>query len=184
MKEDRLSKEDWLETGLKIFGQSGPGGLRIATVCNAMKVSKGSFYWHFKDRQDFLISLFEFWRKRETTALIVFVENAYSEPRDRIWHVVELVTLGDYDSATELAMRQWGQSDENVSASLEKVDAERIAFFTRQFEASGFDTETAHLRAIAIYALTLSSDYMQTNETKAALEARLQTSLDMLLEMR
>lgn len=182
MKEDRLAKGDWLDTGLTILGRTGPAGLRIDQVCAAMKVTKGSFYWHFRDRGDFLDCLFDHWHRRETTALIDLVEAAYTAPRDRIWHVVEFVTLGTYDVATEVAMRQWGQNEAKVREGLKEVDGERLDFFTRQFEAAGFAPGPARLRAISVYAFTLSCGYMQTAETPEELRARLVASLDLLFE--
>lgn len=181
MKEDRLGKEDWLDAGLAILGQTGPGGLRIDQVCKAMKVTKGSFYWHFQDRQDFLDTLFAYWRGRETTSLIQHVEERYTQPEERIWHVAEFVTLGDYDIASEVAMRQWSQSDDTVRAGLTEVDAERLEFFTRQFAATGFSPEEARMRAISVYSVTLSCGYMFTGETPEALKQRVRASLDLLL---
>lgn len=182
MKEDRLNKSDWLDAGLDLLAQTGPGGLRIDGVCKAMKVTKGSFYWHFQDRQDFLSGLFQHWRDRETTSLIQYVETTYATPRERVWHVVDLVTLGTYDVATEVTMRQWGQSDPKIREGLREVDAERLGFFTRQFTAAGFAPEAASLRAISVYSLTLSCGYMLTGEDKPALEARLRASLDLLFQ--
>lgn len=181
MKEDRLSRTDWLEAGSRVLTHAGPGGLKIADVCTAIGASKGSFYWHFQGRQDFLRGLFEHWRERETSALIKRAEAACSSPRDRIWFVVEFVTLGGYDVGTEVAMRQWGQSDPSVQSALEQVDAERLDFFSRHFRACGFSEEDARHRAITVYSLTLSCGYMLTGEQDDALERRMRRSLDLLL---
>ncbi|WP_161555675.1 TetR/AcrR family transcriptional regulator [Mangrovicoccus ximenensis] len=184
VKEDRLSRGDWLEAGMAILARSGPGGLRIAQVCEVVEASKGSFYWHFRDRRDFLVGLFGHWRQRETSALIARTEAAHDSPRDRLWHVIQFVTLGSYDVGCEVAMRQWGQGDPDVRDALAEVDAERLEFFARQFRDSGFAPEEARLRALSVYSLTLSCGYMLTGETPAELEARLRTSLDMLLARR
>lgn len=180
-KEERLSTQEWLDAGLRILGRTGPGGLRIDQVCTALAVTKGSFYWHFRDRRDFCDRLFEHWRQRGTTALVDLVEGAYDDPVARIWHVLEFVTLGDYDVPAEVAMRQWAQSDATVRAALAEVDGERLDFFARQFEALGLTGDQPRLRAIAVYSLTLSCGYMLTGETPKALETRLRASLDLLL---
>lgn len=181
LKEDRLSRQDWLDAGLRLLGQAGPGGIRVDQVCKAMGVTKGSFYWHFQDRRDFLTSLFDFWRARETSGLIRYVEETYDRAEDRIWHVVEFVTLGTYDVAVEVAMRQWGQADDTVRQGLMKVDEERLGFFTRQFRACGFAGDPARTRAISVYSYTLSCGYMLTGESPEQLRARLRAALDMLL---
>ncbi|MGI3166047.1 TetR/AcrR family transcriptional regulator [Pseudooceanicola sp. 200-1SW] len=181
LKEDRLSREDWLETGMALLGKVGPGGIRIARLCDAMGASKGSFYWHFTGREDLLQGLFDYWRQRETSALIARAEADSTRPEDRIWYVVRFVTLGGYDVGCEVAMRQWGQGDPSVHRALEQVDGERLDFFTRQFAATGFSAAEARLRAISTYSLTLSCGYMLTGEDPAALEARLRESLRLLL---
>ncbi len=181
VKEDRLSKENWLEAGLKILGQTGPGGIRIDQVCKAMNVTKGSFYWHFQDRQDFLDSLFAYWRGRETTGLIRHVEEHFKRPEDRIWYVLEFVTLGTFDVVTEVAMRQWSQNSEIVHAGLSEVDAERLAFFSRQFAQMGFEGEEARMRAATMYSVTLSFGFMITGESHDELERRIRASYELLL---
>lgn len=180
LKEDRLARQDWLQTGLRVLGQTGPGGLRIDAVCAAMNVTKGSFYWHFRDRQDFLGHLFQFWRDRETTSLIAHVEARHRRPRDRVWNVVSLVMMGDYDAATEITMRQWAQYDPVIREALAQVDAERLAFFDRQFIAEGFPPDGAQMRAMAVYALLLSSSYLLVAEERPEREARLRASLDLM----
>ncbi|MDK3018405.1 TetR/AcrR family transcriptional regulator [Pseudodonghicola flavimaris] len=181
IKADRLSPQDWFDAGIALVARDGPAGLRIDKLCSAMKVTKGSFYWHFQDRQDFLLQLFDHWRRRETTGLIERVEALYSDPVARIWHVVEFVTLGSYDVGAEVAMRQWGHGDAHVRHGLEQVDAERLGFFSRQFEACGFAPDAARTRAISVYAFTLSCGYMLTGESPEALETRLRQGLDLLL---
>lgn len=181
MKGDRLSREDWLDAGLDILGQTGPGGLRIDLVCKAMKVTKGSFYWHFQDRQEFLDSLFGHWRGRETTGLIRQIETTYESPADRIGYLAELVALGTYDFPVELVMRQWSQSDDGVRAGMVAVDAERIDFFARQFAGAGFVPDEARMRAISMYSITLSCGFMLTGETPETRNARVRASLDLLL---
>jgi AcrR family transcriptional regulator len=180
LKEDRLSREDWLETGMVLLGKVGPGGIRIALICREMGATKGSFYWHFDGREAFLHALFDHWRRRETSALIQRAEAVSADPRERIWYVVNFVTLGAYDVGCEVAMRQWGHGDPAVRDALQKVDDERLGFFQRQYEACGFTTDAARLRAISTYALTLSCGYMLTSETPEALERRLRQSLTML----
>lgn len=181
MKEDRLSRQNWLDAGLEALATAGSGGIRIDNLCKALKVTKGSFYGHFKGKQDLMEGLFEHWQKRETTGLIESVETDVDNPEDRIRYVVDFVTTGGYDVSIEVAMRQWAQGDAHVRSWLQKVDGERLDFFTRQFLACGFDEKQARLRALSIYSITLIRGYMQTSEEVEDLKARMKDSVDLLL---
>lgn len=180
-KEDRLSREAWLDAGLSILATAGPSGLRIEPVCRALKVTKGSFYWHFRDREDLLDALLDHWHRRETTGLIERVEAQSPDPEERIRALVNHVTLGAYDVATEVAMRQWAQADARVRAAVAQVDQDRLDFFARQFAAAGFAADDARLRASMLYSVTLACGFLQTGERRGDLSARLAASIALVL---
>ena len=62
----RLSKEEWLARALEVLGKKGAGELTIESLARRLGVTKGSFYWHFKDRADFFRQLIEFWDENFT----------------------------------------------------------------------------------------------------------------------
>ena len=160
---------------------------RVAPQAGAPKgpasqvVTKGSFYWHFTDRQDLMDSLFEYWDSSETAHRIEQVETTLTSPAERIWTVVREVTLGDYDVAIEVAMRHWAYQDESIRLRLEKVDSQRIAFFARQFVELGFTNEEASLRAYKVYSITLVREFMQTGESFETLQSCMRASVEMLI---
>ena len=57
----RLSKEEWLARALEVLGKKGAGELTIESLARHLGVTKGSFYWHFRDRADFFRQLIEYW---------------------------------------------------------------------------------------------------------------------------
>ena len=57
----RLSREKWLMRALDILAEEHNALLRIDDLVKRMGVTKGSFYWHFKDRDDFLTQLLDYW---------------------------------------------------------------------------------------------------------------------------
>ena len=58
--KERLTKEMWLEKALEVLKTQGSAKLHIASLSKDLGVSKGSFYWHFKDRSDFIHALVRF----------------------------------------------------------------------------------------------------------------------------
>jgi AcrR family transcriptional regulator len=59
--ENRLSVSDWMQAARVALLHSGPDGVRVEPLARALGVTKGSFYWHFRDRADLLEALLAEW---------------------------------------------------------------------------------------------------------------------------
>ena len=70
-----LSREDWLEKALNVVSRVGGAKLRINNLVTEVGVTKGSFYWHFKDREDFVRSLIDHWHQRYTLTVSDYLDD-------------------------------------------------------------------------------------------------------------
>jgi AcrR family transcriptional regulator len=52
-----LKKEVWLEKALLALSKSGGHKPRIGSLVAEIRVSRGSFYWHFNDRAEMFFDL-------------------------------------------------------------------------------------------------------------------------------
>ena len=77
--QPRLNREEWLEKAIEVLSREGSGKLRVQGLSEALGVSKGSFYWHFKDRAEFLRAIVEFWSERYTKKVITAAEASGAE---------------------------------------------------------------------------------------------------------
>ena len=59
-KKDRLAKADWLEKALQILAFEGVTKLTIDPLVKEIGVTTGSYYWHFKNRADYIQCLAEY----------------------------------------------------------------------------------------------------------------------------
>src|SRR5207247_8741198 len=59
--DNRLSVSDWMRAARLALLHSGPDGVRVEPHARALGVTKGSFYWHFRDRADLLEALVGEW---------------------------------------------------------------------------------------------------------------------------
>ena len=82
----RLSKEEWLARALEVLGRKGAGELTIESMARHLGVTKGSFYWHFKDRADFFRQLIEYWDEHFTQTVIVEIQARDAHPRNDCWN--------------------------------------------------------------------------------------------------
>lgn len=70
-----LTRADWLEAAIRLFMQEGVEAVRITRLAQVMAVTRGSFYWHFKDRDDLLDGLVGFWEQKNMRSTMLALEN-------------------------------------------------------------------------------------------------------------
>ena len=58
-----LDRSAWIEAAIDLIATEGVAGLRIETLARKLRVTKGSFYWHFRDRRALQRALLEHWRE-------------------------------------------------------------------------------------------------------------------------
>src|SRR5262245_64236468 len=63
---DRLTKPDWIRHGFSVLAAEGAGALKVGPMADGLKVSRGSFYWHFRDIADFRAQLLQAWQEEAT----------------------------------------------------------------------------------------------------------------------
>jgi AcrR family transcriptional regulator len=133
----RLSRDQWLARALDVLTTDGGAKLRIDTLVQDLGVTKGSFYWHFKDRDDFVASLTAYWVEYSTKQVIDKVSEAKGGAKERLSALVEAVfseKLGRYD----LVMRAWATREPGVTRIVKKVDEQRFEFIRALFSEMGF----------------------------------------------
>ena len=64
--DDRLTKSDWIEHGLRTLASDSANALKVGPMATRLKVSRGSFYWHFRDIADFRSQVLQCWQERAT----------------------------------------------------------------------------------------------------------------------
>ena len=62
----RFGKMDWLEIGFRLLASEGPSALTIGRLTGEARRTRGSFYHHFEDREDFVREMMVEWRERST----------------------------------------------------------------------------------------------------------------------
>ena len=57
----QLGREDWVFAGAKALAEGGHKALRVERVARELSVTKGSFYWHFQDRDSWAEAVLAYW---------------------------------------------------------------------------------------------------------------------------
>jgi AcrR family transcriptional regulator len=118
-------------------------------------VSKGGFYWHFKDRQALLDEMLDSWEKAVVEDVIASVESQPAEPRAKLQHLFELAPSVDF--AVELALRDWSRRDGDVAERLHRIDNRRMGYLRSLFGQFCADENDVEVRSMLVFSLFIGS---------------------------
>lgn len=143
-----LSKTKWLDHGLKILAASGAGRLKADPLAKSLKVTRGSFYWHFRDIGHFHDELLARWRQRATDDVIADAERDGTGGA-QLKRLMRTAMLGD--TRLERALRAWATQNAQAADAVRSVDKARIAYLAKTLASAGFSGRHASVRAAYIY---------------------------------
>lgn len=149
-----LTPEDWLRTAEDVLVDKSVDGIRVDVLAKTMQVTRGSFYWHFADRDDLLARLLERWRQRQTERVIAAHARQGIAAQDVVGDLVRLPSrsaAAQRGGAIELAIRAWARRDERARRVVDEVDALRLQYMAQVFAQLGLDAATARHRAFLLY---------------------------------
>ena len=149
-REAALSREDWLAAALELLVAEGVAAIRVTRLAKRLEVTRGSFYWHFADRDDLLSGCIAFWQRKNFKA----IEEAVADEVELKAGVFALFAAwmvpGRFDPALDMAMRDWAKRSETVRGLLEEEDSRRLGLIGDFLTRCGYGVE-AKSRAQLIY---------------------------------
>ncbi len=92
----RTPRGAWVDAALKALAAGGPDAVRVEALAVSLGVSKGGFYWHFKDRQALLEELLDTWEKAVVEDVIARVESQPADPRAKLQQLFGLAQCGRF----------------------------------------------------------------------------------------
>lgn len=148
-----LGKSDWVAMAKNALIKDGINGVKVDLLARDLGITRGSFYWHFKNRQDLLDALINHWRHANSEPMLEAIRRAGARGlQEDFRHVDDLwLEERDYSPRYDAAVRDWARTDEIVADAVREVDQIRIDAFTEMFKAYGFTGEKALTRARILY---------------------------------
>lgn len=167
----RLNRDDWLDAAFAAAVEHGFDGVRVLVLADALGVTRGSFYWHFKDHADLITALLERWRAAEAASNQRLQQPASDDPVKDLEQLLDAALAhGGADLSNmrfELALRGLGRRDAAVAAMLLEVDQARMALFAGKFARITPDTKTA-IDLAALFYLTIVGSFQALSRPQAA----------------
>jgi len=157
----RTPRNRWIEEGLSALAAGGPDAVRIESLAQALGVSKGGFYWHFKDRQSLLQEMLDAWERTWVDEVIETVEAENEDARSRLRRLFALaLASGGEVLKIELAIRNWARHDKAVAKRLKRVDNRRMDYMRSLFGAICEDDDEVEARCLLTFSLFIGSPFI------------------------
>lgn len=150
----RLTRDDWTAAALAAMsGGEGLAAVAVEPLARRLGATKGSFYWHFANRDALIAAALLRWEQEGTEDVIAWIE-AEAVPRERLrllWSSAVGLAQEDLVESAVLA----AAAHPLVGPVLERVTRRRIAYLAGLFAALGFPPAQARDRGILAYTAYL-----------------------------
>jgi AcrR family transcriptional regulator len=170
-----LTPETWIEAATAVLVDQGIDHVRVDVLAGQLGVTRGSFYWHFRDREDLLRRVLQAWHDQATEQLTRRLESARDDAQAQLADVISLPFRGRAATRAariELAIRAWARRDAMARRAVDEADASRIAYIAQIFSALGFAPLEARSRAFLLYAYVVGESLMATQGGASQKEER------------
>ncbi|MBS0381249.1 MAG: TetR/AcrR family transcriptional regulator [Proteobacteria bacterium] len=147
----RLSATDWEHGALAMIAEEGVAGLAIEALARRLGVTKGSFYWHFKNREALLDAALDRWEADDTRALESHIGAAGDDPRARLGALFRWVSSEIQSHRIYAALLQ-ALDHPQVKPMMARVSRRRMDLLEVAFRRAGLASEHASHRARLTYA--------------------------------
>jgi AcrR family transcriptional regulator len=161
-----LDATAWVEAAFDALAEGGIEAVRVDPLAKRLGVTRGSFYWHFKDRDALHQAMLRQWRERASYQIVNRIERSAENPADRLRRLLDLphssprATRG---AAVELAIRLWARRDKHAAKAVRHIDRVRLDYFAGLLAAQGAPKEDARQRAYLFYAALMAEAFIVTD---------------------
>ncbi|WP_203915244.1 TetR/AcrR family transcriptional regulator [Rhizocola hellebori] len=150
----RLTRDHWIQAALAAIAEGGLTAVAVEPLATRLGTTKGSFYWHFVNREALLQAALGQWEEQTTTVVIGEINNAPDDPPARLRMLVtRVIALAEQDAVGPALMAN--AKHPSVQPVLSRVTRARIGLTVDVLRSMGFDPHQAKLRAMLAYSAYL-----------------------------
>jgi AcrR family transcriptional regulator len=164
-----LSREAWIAAARKVLEKRGIAEVKIDWLARQLKVTRGSFYFHFSSLEDLHNGLLEQWRQNNCRPFQDMRDAADIDGLKFFTAIVHVwVDEDPFSPLLDLAMRDWSRTSKKLAREVAEMDTLRISLLTSAFRALGYAEDECVVRArvtyfhqIGYYTLSFKEDATQ-----------------------
>jgi AcrR family transcriptional regulator len=144
---------EWLRAAVDAMNRGGPEAVRVEALAREMGLTKGSFYWHFRDRPALLEAVLDGWEAEARSRLGAAAAEATAA--DRLASLFRSLARSGAGVA-DVEVFSWARRERAVAERVAAVERERVAFVKTQLSELGASLVDAHRRAEAAYLAAMA----------------------------
>ena len=147
-----LEKKDWIRAAVYLMAEKSVDAVKVEVLAKRIGVSKGSFYWHFKNRQALLDGILDYWEAE--TDYLIEVANRAERPLDRLRALFGAIgeEAGEQSEfALDTAVFRWALRDPAIAERVKRVEEKRIRYMQQLLLDDGRPLELANYQAEVLY---------------------------------
>lgn len=161
-----LEREDWLAVARQMLIEEGISAVRVERLAKTLGVTRGGFYWRYRNLDELHAELVEDWRATNGRGLFAGLGPS-ADLSDRFDEMVpNWLDEKGYSPAWDTAMREWARLSPHVRAAVHAVDAERVTTLQEMFIEDGLTKDAALVRARVLYFHQVGFYALDTYETR------------------
>ncbi len=161
----KVTREDWLNLAGEVLIERGVSHVKVLTLAGELGVSRSSFYWYFRSRENLLDQLLERWEGRNTRAVLDHAARPAGNICRAVMHLFEcFIDPTRFDPRLDFAVREWARRSPQVRARVDAADEARVNAIRDMFLRHGFETTEAFTRARIIYFMQIGYYALIENE--------------------
>jgi AcrR family transcriptional regulator len=143
-----LDRERWEQAALDALEEGGLAAVAVEPLARRLGVTKGSFYWHFKDRRALLDATVARWERLHVDAPLERLASI-EDPRKRLLGL--LAAAGGKPPSIFIRMLD-AVDDPAVAAAVARAAERRVAFLEQAFRELGLTRARARRQALFAYS--------------------------------
>lgn len=162
----KVTREDWLNVALDVLVSDGVEQVKVLNIAERLGVSRSSFYWYFKSRQDLLDSLLRQWEETNTAILIHHARMPSKTIGEATLNFFRcFIDPSLFNTGLDFAIREWARRSGKVRRILDRSDMTRIEAIRGMFLRHGYADGEANIRARILYYMQIGYNVADLNET-------------------
>jgi AcrR family transcriptional regulator len=167
----KATRDDWLEVALSVLALEGVDHVTVLSLSERLGVSRSSFYWYFKNRDELLGALLDRWDELNTRSIVASTEEPAASVTQAVCNVFRCwINPLIFSPRLDFAVREWARRSAPVRKALERSDRIRTEAVKALFLRFGFEDGDALVRARVLYYMQIGYYALDLREP---IEARL-----------
>ena len=164
----KATREDWLQVAMDLLISDGVEQVKVLPMSDQLGVSRSSFYWYFKSRQDLLEALLDYWQQTNTAAMVAQAKAPAATITAAVCNVFRcVINPALFNNPLDFAVRDWARRSGAVRRVLDQSDQQRLGALTEMFERYDYPALEAMTRARVLYYMQIGYNDADLHEPLA-----------------